>query len=82
MEEKTTTINTLITKFGFTDSDFEQIKEMNIDLDKIESELLIFKSGIPKVFLEKPATIGDGILKISNPDFEEFAKFFDIKKKI
>lgn len=81
MEEKTTTINTLITKFGFTDSDFEQIKEMNIDLDKIESELLIFKSGIPKVFLEKPATIGDGILKISNPDFEEFAKFFDIKKE-
>jgi hypothetical protein len=53
MEEKTTTINNLTAKFGFTDFDFQQIKEMNIDLDKIESELLIFKSGIPKVFLEK-----------------------------
>lgn len=81
MEEKTTTINNLTAKFGFTDFDFQQIKEMNIDLDKIESELLIFKSGIPKVFLEKPATINDGILKISNQEFQEYAKFFDEKKK-
>jgi hypothetical protein len=31
--------------------------------------------------LKKPATINDGILKISNQEFQEYAKFFDEKKK-
>jgi hypothetical protein len=35
-----------------------------------------------KYFLKKPATINDGILKISNQEFQEYAKFFDEKRKI
>ncbi|MFZ4670464.1 MAG: DUF4301 family protein, partial [Flavobacterium sp.] len=50
---------------GFTESDFEQIKAHGISLSKIANELSIFEEGIPKVNLEKPATLNDGIVKLS-----------------
>jgi hypothetical protein len=80
MEENTTTKDTLIRKYGFSDADFEQISAMNISLDKIAGELLLFTSGIPKITLEKPATLNDGIVKLSHEEFQKFADFFDANK--
>ena len=80
MEENTTTKNNLIKKYGFTEADFKQISALGISLDKIEGELLLFKLGIPKITLEKPATINDGIVKLSNEEFQSYADFFDTKK--
>lgn len=80
MEENFTTKENLAKKYGFTEADFEQIKSLGISLDKIEGELLLFKLGIPKITLEKPATIGDGIVKLSNDEFQKFADYFDSKK--
>lgn len=81
MEENFTTKDSLVKKYGFTDADFEQIKSLGISLDKIDGELLLFKLGIPKITLEKPATINDGIVKLSAEEFQEYADFFDSKKE-
>jgi hypothetical protein len=80
MEENFTTKESLAKKHGFTEADFEQIKALGISLDKIQGELMLFKIGIPKITLEKPATIDDGIVKLSNEEFQKFADFFDTKK--
>ena len=80
MEENVTTKDSLAKKYGFTEADFEQINALGISLDKIEGELLLFKSGIPKIALERAATVNDGILKLSNEDFQKNAAFFDTKK--
>ena len=81
MEENFTTKDNLIKHYGFTEADFEQIKALDISLDKIEGELLLFQSGIPKIKLERPATINDGIVKLSNEEFQNFADFFDVRKE-
>lgn len=80
MEENSKRKDSLAKKHGFNASDFEQIKVHGISLYKIESELLLFQSGIPKIYLEKPATINDGILKLSKEEFQKFANHFDSKK--
>jgi len=80
MEENITTKESLIKKHGFTEADFEQIKVLGISLDKIEGELLLFKLGIPKIYIQKPATINDGILKLSKEEFQKYAALFDSKK--
>jgi Mg2+ and Co2+ transporter CorA len=41
----------------------------------------LFQSGIPKITLERPATINDGIVKLSNEEFQNFADFFDVIKE-
>jgi len=81
MEENFTTKENLTKHYGFTDADFAQIKALGISLDKIEGELLLFQSGIPKITLERPATINGGILKLTNEEFQKYADFFDAKKQ-
>lgn len=81
MEENFTTKDNLIKHYGFTEADFEQINALDISLDKIEGELLLFQSGIPKITLERPANINDGIVKLSNEEFQNFADFFDVRKE-
>ncbi|MES2411427.1 MAG: DUF4301 family protein, partial [Bacteroidota bacterium] len=80
MEKNSTTKESLARQHGFTEADFEQIKGLGISLDKIEGELLLFQLGIPKIMLEKPATINDGIVKLSNEEFQHHAHFFDSKR--
>lgn len=80
MEEHFTRKESLAKKYKLTETDFEQIKAHGIALDKIEGELLLFQSGIPKIYLERPATIGDGIVKLSQEEFQKQAAFFDQKK--
>jgi hypothetical protein len=81
MEKNFKTQDSLIQQYGFTEADFEQIKEHGISLEKIETELLLFKSGIPKIYLERPATINDGIVKLNAEEFQEQADYFDSKKR-
>jgi hypothetical protein len=80
MEKNFKTEDSLKQHFGFTEADFEQIKEHGISLEKIETELLLFQSGIPKIYLERPATINDGIVKLSREEFQQQADYFDTKK--
>lgn len=67
-------------KMKFSSQDFVQISEKGIDLEIIANQLQIFKTGIPKTLLVKPATINDGILKFEEEKNIELAKNFDSKK--
>ena len=72
MEENFTAKKQLKDNYGFTDNDFEQIKSHGIALDKIVEQLRIFEDGIPKIILDRPAKIDDGILKLSKEEFYSY----------
>lgn len=67
-------------KMGFSSYDFVQIYEKGIPLDTIKNHLDIFQNGISKAILTKPATKGDGIVKLTNEEFQEFSNYFDAVK--
>jgi nicotinamide riboside kinase len=67
-------------EIGIASHDFLQIYAHGIPLQNIKSQLNIFKNGISKTILDRPAKIGDGILKLSESDFAQKAAFFDQNK--
>ncbi len=80
MEKDFTTEERLIKADIFTATDLEQIRTKEITLEKIAKELSIFKNGIAKTILLEPATTSNGILKLSEKDFQQKAGFFDAHK--
>lgn len=66
---------------GFSSHDFVQIYQKNIQLDNINEHLEIFKHGIAKAILVKPAVKNEGIIKLSEDEFERYAQYFDSKKE-
>lgn len=71
---------TLARELGFSSADFVYIHEYGISIATIQKQLNFFKQGIPKADLVSPATLSNGILKLSENDFEEKANFFDTQK--
>ena len=87
--DKETRLNTAISilndlalakETGISSLDFVQIYNHGIPMQNIQKQLSIFKDGIAKTILDRPATINDGILKLSSEDFEKNALFFDTNK--
>ncbi|CAM3903451.1 DUF4301 domain-containing protein [Flavobacterium sinopsychrotolerans] len=71
---------TLARELGFSSADFIHIHEHGIPMKNIQKQLSFFKEGIPKADLVSPATLSNGILKLSEKDFQEKASFFDANK--
>ena len=71
---------TIAKERGFSSADFVQIYEKGIPFEDILKQLEVFKHGIAKSNLIGPATIANGILNLSEADFEEKAIFFDNQK--
>ena len=69
-----------VIEMGFTSLDFAQIQEHGILLQNIQNQLDFFKNGIAKTVLVEPATVSNGILKLSENDFQQKADFFDANK--
>ena len=67
-------------KMNFSSQDFVQIYNKGIPLSTIQRHLAIFKIDTPKVLLDRPALINDGILKFSKMDFQGFEANFEIAK--
>ena len=82
LEKAINAINNLVKarEMGFSSYDFVQIYKHGVSLQTIENHLAIFKKGIAKTILDRPATKEDGIVKLLDVDFEKFAKDFDKKK--
>lgn len=68
---------TIAKESGFSSDDFVQIYNRGISFDVILKQLDVFKKGIAKSTLIRPATINDGILSLSENDFKQKALFFD-----
>jgi len=67
-------------ELGFSPTDFLQIYQHGISLENIKRQLSIFKEGIQKTVLVDPATLNNGILKLSEADFKQKGVFFDANK--
>ncbi len=82
LEKATTIINDLAIakEKGFSSEDFLQIYEHGIPFENVLKQLEIFKNGIVKSNLISPATINNGVLSLTETEFEEKAAFFDLKK--
>ena len=51
---------------SFTDNDLKQIKAKGLTLEQVESQIELFKSGIPYAFISEAATLGNGIVGLTN----------------
>ncbi|MFV5694561.1 DUF4301 family protein [Flavobacterium sp. LB3P122] len=67
-------------KMGFSPADFVQVYEQGVPLENIKQQLSFFRKGIEKSNLVGPATLFNGILKLSEKYFQEKAIFFDKNK--
>jgi nicotinamide riboside kinase len=67
-------------EMGLSSLDFIQIYEHGIPIKNIQNQLNFFRNGIAKSNLVVPATLFNGILKLSESNFQEKATFFDENK--
>lgn len=67
-------------QLGFSSQDFLQILDSEVPITEIEKQLSIYKNGVAKANLNRPAVINDGILKLNEEEFQHFSKLFDTKK--
>ena len=65
---------------GFSSHDFVQIHQKGIPLNSIKRHFDIFRNGILKANLVRPATKNDGVIKLTEDQFEEYSNFFDLRK--
>ncbi len=61
--------------------DLEQLKQRGIVPEQVERQLAQFKSGFPFADIQRPATIGDGILKANEADNQKYANLYDAEIK-
>lgn len=54
----------------FTPQDLQQIEAKGLTVEKILSQIEIFKKGVPFVSLDRPCTVGDGITIIPEHEFD------------
>jgi nicotinamide riboside kinase len=64
-------------EMGFSSYDFVQVHEHGVNIDTVKKQLGIFQTGIAKAVLERVATKGDGIISLSDAEFEKYAQDFD-----
>ena len=67
-------------EIGLSSYDYVQIYNYGISPETIKTHLDIFRSGIAKSILDRPAKKEDGILKLSEAEFTAFSNYFDSKK--
>jgi len=67
-------------KMGFSSHDFVQIYEYGIPLEKIENQFNFYKNGVAKTVLVEPAKVSNGILKLSESDFQQKIDLFETNK--
>lgn len=59
----------------FTEDDLKQIKERNLSVEQIESQLESFRKGFPFLKIVSAATVGNGIVKLQG---EEENHYIDV----
>lgn len=67
-------------KIGFSSQDFVHIYNLGIPIENIENQIGIFKKGIPKTILDRAAKISDGILKLSEIEWQSYIDLFENEK--
>ncbi|HWP90888.1 MAG TPA: DUF4301 family protein [Thermodesulfobacteriota bacterium] len=63
-------------EYFFNEEDLKQIAAKGISLQRIKSQIDIFKKGFPSVELDRPCTIADGIKVITETDLRRLGDFY------
>ncbi len=61
----------------FTEKDIQQIKNKGLTVDIVKSQINDFENGFPFLNIYKPATINDGIVRLSKNEISVYVKLFD-----
>ena len=64
---------------SFTKEDIQQIEKKGLTVDKVKSQIELFKSGVSFINLKEAATVGNGILKLTEKEEEKYATLFNEK---
>lgn len=65
---------------NFSEKDIEQIKQHGLSVEKVHQQISQFERGINYTNIESAATVGDGILKLSDRDVSKYISLFDEQK--
>ncbi|WP_111682373.1 DUF4301 family protein [Winogradskyella tangerina] len=65
---------------SFTDNDLKQIKAKGLTKEKVEAQIELFKSGIPFTNISEAATIGNGIVELTNELIDAAIDHFEDRK--
>jgi nicotinamide riboside kinase len=68
-------------KLGFSTDEFIDLFRNEITLNKLENQLYFLTNGIPKINLNRPATLNDGILPLTKKMAQDYATIFNDKKE-
>jgi hypothetical protein len=60
-----------------TDIQIKQIKKLEIEQETIEAQIKNFKEGFPYTQLIRPATINDGIIKLTDKQVNQWIEIYD-----
>ncbi len=63
----------------FTDKDFQQVKERGSDQARVQEQIQYFREGFPFLNLLKPATIADGIIRLTEEQVAGKATVYEDK---
>ncbi len=61
----------------FLEADITQIKERGSDASVVEEQIKYFVNGFPFLQLSKAATVGDGIIRLTDEQIKEVVGEFD-----
>lgn len=67
--------------YSFTEIDKETFKRIGITEEDVQSQLALLHKGPNSAKLDRPATVDDGILKLSNKEINDYALCFESEKK-
>lgn len=67
-------------KIGLKSSDYLKLYHRDIDLQLVQVHFELLRKGIPKINLDRPALINDGIMSLSSDEAKFYSIFFDEKK--
>ncbi len=65
----------------FNKRDVKLIQKKGLTPERVLNQIEIFKKGIRYIDIKKPATVEDGILRLSKEEQEELAKFYEQHKQ-
>jgi hypothetical protein len=64
----------------FTEKDLQQIQENGLTIEKVNAQIDLIKTGMSYSNLIAAATIGEGILKLSEQEEQEFINHYEAKR--
>ncbi|WP_040280483.1 DUF4301 family protein [Psychroserpens damuponensis] len=64
----------------FTEKDIKQIESKGLTVEQVNAQIRLFENGLPFANLVSEATIGNGILKLSQEETNHFISKFDAER--